>query len=262
LALGAVLEGAALAALGGALTLALARHARRGRAAREADPLEPAIVRTAERFAAAARSRGSYYYVRGKLRGDPSTRAVAALRPLANVLDLGCGRGQLAVLLLESGAAARVRGVDWDAPKVALARSASEGLSAEFVQGDVRTAAVDPADTVLLIDVLHYFDRATQDALLDRAAALVRPGGMLLVREADRGRGARSLLTRVQEGIGTATRFNRGERVLFRDVARELVPRLEAAGMRCEVQPCWGRTPLSNVLLIARRPRAVGPVDP
>jgi O-methyltransferase involved in polyketide biosynthesis len=117
----------------------------------------------------------------------------------------------------------------------------------------VRDAKGDPADTVLLVDVLHYFDRATQDAILVNAASRVKPGGRLLVREADTGRGWRSTMTRIEEGFFTAIKFNRGERVLFRDVARELVPLLEARGFRCSIEPCWGGTPFSNVLLVATR---------
>lgn len=256
LVLGALALGTSLAVLGGVLTYVFARARVERGALRVHDPLEEAIVRTAMRFAHAASKRGSYYYVRGKLRSDPSTRAVASRAPLGHVLDLGCGRGQLAILLLESGAAASLHGVDWDARKVALAARAAVGLTASFEVGDVRKAVERAlsADTVLLIDVLHYFDRATQDALLERVAAALRPGGLLLVREADRARGWRSWLTRVQESVGTALRFNRGERVLFRDVTRELVPLLEARGIQCIVEPCWGSTPLSNVLLVARRP--------
>jgi 2-polyprenyl-3-methyl-5-hydroxy-6-metoxy-1,4-benzoquinol methylase len=212
-----------------------------------------AIARTAERYARAGTSRGTYYYVRGKLRGDPSTQAVAGLAPLGDVLDLGCGRGQLAVLLLECRAANTVRGCDWDDEKVAIANRAVEGLSGEFAKGDVRTAHSEPADTVLLIDVLHYFERAAQDALLTRAAGFVKPGGRLVLRDADTGRGWRSRMTRIEEGFFTAIKFNRGERVLFRDVPRELLPLLEAQGMSCSVVPCWGQTPFSNVLVVATR---------
>jgi SAM-dependent methyltransferase len=215
-----------------------------------------AIARTAERYARVGKSRGTYHYVRGKLAGDPSTLAVANLAPLGHVLDLGCGRGQLAVLLLESHAATTVRGCDWDDEKVAIATKAAFGLSGEFENGDVRTTQTDGADTVLLIDVLHYFDRDTQDALLIRAARLVKPGGRLVLRDADTGRGWRSMVTRTAEGFFTAIRFNRGERVLFRDVAGELVPLLEAQGMSCSVVPCWGGTPFSNVLLVATRATA------
>ena len=39
----------------------------------------------------------------------------------------------------------------------------------------------------------------------------------------------------------------------FTDV-RALADQLEAAGLTCEVQPAWGGTPFSNVLVIGRRP--------
>jgi SAM-dependent methyltransferase len=216
-------------------------------------PLEHAIDRTARRFERAAEKKGDYYFARGKLQGDPATSAIAALGELGSVLDLGCGRGQLAVLLLEAKVAERVHGVDWDAGKVAFASRAAEGLSATFAPGDVREVEGGPYDTVLLVDVLHYFSRETQDALLARAARLVKPGGRLVVREADRGRGLRSLTTRIQEGVGTWAKVNVGERVLFRDVARELVPQLDGLGFTSTVAPCWGSTPFSNVLLVATR---------
>jgi SAM-dependent methyltransferase len=212
-----------------------------------------AIARTADRFDRADAGRAHRYYVRGKLRGDPSTHAVAALGPLGDVVDLGCGRGQLDILLLEAGLASRVHGFDWDERKIDLARRASIGLAARFDRADLRDAPAGSADSVLAIDVLHYFDAHTQDALLERAANLVRPGGRLIVRDADNGRGWRSAATRVQEGLTTAIRFNRGERVMFRDIRRELIPRLERQGLSCELTPCWGGTPFSNMLLVATR---------
>jgi len=218
-------------------------------------PIEHAIHRTAQRFERAAAKKGDYYFARGKLTGDPATAAIAALGPLGEVLDLGCGRGQLAVLLLEAELATRVHGVDWDDEKVAIATRAAAGQEATFEAGDVRAVRADPVDTVLLVDVVHYFTKEEQDALLLRAASLVRPGGRLVVREADRGRGLRSLTTRIQEGVGTWAKVNVGERVLFRDVRRELAPLLTAEGLACEVRPCWGLTPFSNVLLVASRPR-------
>lgn len=247
----------------GALALAAALLAVALRRRRAPDPslvgaLRLAIDRTAQRYARAASRRGEYYFARGKLSGDPATAAIASLGRLGAVLDLGCGRGQLSVLLLELGAAARVRGVDWDPAKVALAARAAEGLAAEFATADVRAEEGEPADTVLLIDVIHYFARAEQDALLRSAAARVAPRGRLLLREADLGRGLRSLVTRGFEGIGTALRVNRGERVVFRDVERELVPILAEAGLACEVTPCWAGTPFSNVLLVASRPPEAG----
>src|SRR4029077_4693364 len=99
------------------------------------------------------------------------------------------------------------------------ARADSDGadrVEATFIHGDVRTQPVEPADTVLVIDLLHYFKVQEQDVILDRAADAVRPGGRLLVREADSQRGWRSLCTLVEERFFTFIGFNRGERVCFR----------------------------------------------
>lgn len=214
------------------------------------------IDRTAQRFARAVARRSTYHYVVGKLRRDPATRAIAELGPLGDVLDLGCGRGHLALFLLESGAAKSVRGYDWDEEKIALAQRAGDGLDASFSTRDVRAPDVAPADTVLLVDVLHYLDAAAQDEVLARAADLVRPGGRLVVRDASSGFGWRSAFTLFVEWISTLIRFNLGERVALRDVSRDLVPVLEKKGLACTVTPCWRGTPFANVLVVATRPVA------
>jgi 2-polyprenyl-3-methyl-5-hydroxy-6-metoxy-1,4-benzoquinol methylase len=117
----------------------------------------------------------------------------------------------------------------------------------------MRHAALPPADTVLLVDVLHYLALAEQDALLGRAAAAVRPGGRIILRDADTARGWRSWMTLGEELLFTTLRFNRGARVRLRP-AREIVAALERAGLQCEVLPAWGSTPFANVLVIGRRP--------
>lgn len=213
------------------------------------------ILRTARRFAIVdgKEQKPTYHYVAMKLRRDPATQAVAALAPLGDILDIGCGRGHLALFLLECAAASRVRGFDWDARKVAIANHAAAGLDATFEKADMRGAPLESADTVLLVDVLHYLSVEAQDELLDRAADAVRPGGRLVIRDAAAGRGWRSLVTRIFEWIGMAIRLNLGERMRVRDVAGELVPRLEARGMTCTVEPCWKGTPFSNVLLVAAK---------
>jgi SAM-dependent methyltransferase len=173
-----------------------------------------------------------------------------------SLLDVGTGRGQLPILLLELGRVSSARGIDWDDDKIAAAQRAAYGLNASFTRSDARTAVFEAADTVLLIDLLHYFTIEEQDAILERAAAAVRPGGRILVREADSDAGWRSAVTLLEERFFTSVRVNRGDRVCFRP-ARDLAARLEAAGLRCEVRRAWGKMPFSNVLVIGAR--APGP---
>ncbi|KYG09987.1 hypothetical protein BE21_14825 [Sorangium cellulosum] len=298
--LGAPVVGLALAALGGGLVFALVALKRRRAPSLQRGGMEPyrlpedappwvhAIERVAARYSpqegATPAQRTRFHYVRFKLLGDPVARLIADIagdRPgaLGEVLDIGTGAGQLPILLLELGRAARARGFDWDRAKIEDARRARGGdpgaplppspsprgssgeqpaphvappLAAEFWCADAREAELGDADTVLLIDLLHYFRVEEQDAILRRAAAAVRPGGRLLVREADTERGLRSSITLLEERIFTALRFNRGERVRFRP-AREIVALLEQLGFSCETRPAWGKTPFSNVLIVGTR---------
>lgn len=218
---------------------------------------EASVVSTANRFARAdAGSRSTYHYVASKLRRDPAMRAVLDLAPLGDVIDIGCGRGQLGILLLEGGAATRVLGLDWDKEKVEAARAAAEGLPATFETRDARGLDLESADSVLLIDVLHYMDKGAQDDLLRTAASLVRPNGRLIIREATTGLGWRSALTIGVENISRFVRLNVGDRILIRDVEEEIVPILEGLSMTCEVRPCFAGTPFANVLLVASKPQA------
>lgn len=280
LAAGAPLVGLLLALIGGALTFVVLDVARRSRPAgkppepyrlpEDAPPWMHAVERVAARYAppdgATAVERSRFHYVRTKLLGDPVAKMIADIAGdapgvLGEVLDIGTGRGQLPILLLELGRATRARGMDWDDQKIAAGRRAaavSPSLPVELVRGDARAVEGAPADTVMLIDLLHYFTLEEQDEILRRAASMVREGGRILVREADTERGLRSAVTLLEERMFTAIRFNRGERVLFRP-ARELAARLTEAGLLCEVRPAWGRTPFSNVLVIGTKraaPRA------
>ena len=271
---GAPLVGLGLALVGAVLVFAFVLAKRRWAPAKERRPYQlppnappwwQAVERVAGRYAPLSErstpaERTRFHYVRVKLLGDPVTQLIADLagrdeQVLGAVLDIGTGRGQLPIVLLELGRAAQARGLDWDEDKIEQARTAAAGeppLPATFEVDDATSAELSPADTVLLIDVVHYLSLAEQDDLLARAAAAVQPGGRLIVREADTERGWRSWVTLAEELIFTALRFNRGKRVRFRP-AREIVAILEGAGLTCEVQPAWGKTPFSNVLIQGRR---------
>jgi SAM-dependent methyltransferase len=227
----------------------------------DAPPWFLAVERVAGLFAAPLSPRPTdrmrFHWVRTKLLGDPVAKLAVDLAS-GSVLDIGTGRGQVPLLLLLLGRVSRVHGIDWDAAKIAAAQHAAAGLAASFVREDMRTARFEPVDTVLLLDALHYFTVEEQDALLDRAAAAVLPGGRILVREADASAGWRSAMTLWEERVFTFLRVNRGERVRFR-TARDLVARLEAAGLDCEVRPAWRGTPFANVLLVGRRPAGPEP---
>jgi uncharacterized protein (DUF2062 family)/2-polyprenyl-3-methyl-5-hydroxy-6-metoxy-1,4-benzoquinol methylase len=245
---GSLVVGALSALLGFAIAWLVASRRRRAAAAEvTGDALVAAMERTRARYGSAPV--GDRYYVAGKLAFDPVFRLVSELDgDFGSVLDLGCGRGQLGLLLLELGRVTSLCGVDSDARKVEVARSA--GREAEFRVGDVARVELGRADTILLVDVLHYLPLDEQDELLRAACRALGPRGRLLVRELDADPSARSVTTRLFEWCARKIGLNRGRATHYRS-ALEVRHVLEGAGLSCTVQGASERTPFANVLIVA-----------
>jgi uncharacterized protein (DUF2062 family)/2-polyprenyl-3-methyl-5-hydroxy-6-metoxy-1,4-benzoquinol methylase len=244
---GSLSLGALLALFGFALAWLVASRVRARGEARKPDAYDAAVSRTRERYGQAPRAHR--YYVAGKLAFDPVCKLLDELPGnFGRVLDLGCGRGQLSLLLLELGRADSVLGLDADYGKIQVARAA--GPEAEFRVADLSPTDVTRADTILLVDVLHYLPLAEQDALLRAAVRGLAPGGRLLVRELDAEPSAKSGATRLFEWLARLTGLNRGRATAYRP-ARDVTSLLSSLGLRCEVQGASERTPFANVLIVA-----------
>jgi 2-polyprenyl-3-methyl-5-hydroxy-6-metoxy-1,4-benzoquinol methylase len=170
---------------------------------------------------------------------------------LGEVVDLGCGRGQLGVALLLAGRARAVRGIDLPGRRLDQAAVAGAALGLSTTACDLAARPIVPAaDTVLLIDVLYQMQTRSQLALLAAAAAAAR--GRVLVRTLDPARGLRSVLTVVLEHAWRRVSAQAGAMVNPRPLS-ELAGVLEAAGFAVSAAPCWRGTPFANVLLTAHR---------
>ncbi len=205
----------------------------------------------------AARYAGASHYarnfVRGKLLTDPATPAILRLARQVGgfgvVADLGCGRGQVGIALLTAGLATAVEGLDLDSGKIADARRASAGLPAGFRVADLGRAEVPDCDTALIFDVLLQMPDEAQLSLITRMAAAARR--RIVIRAFDPGCGWRARLGTAMEEAG---RRLRRDGSAFRPLPlAELAAPLRAQGFRTHVAPCWGWTPLPNVMLRAER---------
>ncbi len=209
------------------------------------------------------------HFARGKLGGDPvflRLLEVGLIPDGARVLDLGCGQGLLASLLL---AAERLRaggswpaawaapprpaalvGIELMAKDVVRARQAL-GDRAEFLHGDIRGTAFPDAEVVVILDVLHYIDFAAQEEVLRRVRAALAPGGRLLLRVGDAGAG---LPFRISNWVDHAVTLARGHRLprLHCRALKDWEALLARRGFRVESLPMSAGTPFANVLLVGR----------
>ncbi|MGW4243356.1 class I SAM-dependent methyltransferase [Nocardia sp. NPDC004722] len=92
------------------------------------------------------------------------------------VLDVGCGEGQLARRIRRSGA--EVTGIDPDPTSIELAREQSAPSEITYVQADFLDYPFEPEsfDGIVSIAALHHMD---SEKALVRMRDLLRPGGTL-----------------------------------------------------------------------------------
>jgi len=103
---------------------------------------------------------------------------VERVRPDERVLDVGCGKGELALDLAER-AGARVVGVDVSPRYLAFARERSAHPNVEYVEADVLTwRPGEPFDVVVLSNVLEHVERRVE--LLRGLVESARPDRLLL----------------------------------------------------------------------------------
>jgi len=184
-------------------------------------------------------------YARSKLATDPLYAAVAQrLRDTTGtVADIGCGIGLMAAYLRDDGFAQPIIGVDHDEAKIAQARRAVP--SAAFVVGDARDA-IPNVSSVLLLDVLHYFDDDEQSRILANAAR----ADLVIIRDALHDGTWRYRMTKVAEMFARAIRWTKAERLNF-PTRERIVSAFD--GFRIEVTPMWGATPFNNYLFVFRK---------
>ena len=211
---------------------------------------------TARRIAAHLRRPWHRDYARSKLRMDPVYAAVASLLADSRsaVLDIGCGLGLLGFYLRECGFRGPYRGVDFDTAKIAEARrvAGDHYPDLHFEEGNANALPAFSGHVVLL-DVLHYLDRADQQTLVREAAECVAPGAVLIARNVLRERSWRFYLTVVEERFISAIRWMRSPALHFPE-REDIEGPLRAAGLVVETHPLWGNTPFNSFMIVARRP--------
>ena len=212
----------------------------------------------------------AWRFARNKLRLDPvfSTLLQRGYLPdRGTLVDLGCGQGLLLALLV----AARdqfsggqwppvwpppplnliLQGIELDPDRASVAQRALVN-QAQVTRHDIRDAVLPPCSAVVLLDVLMYLGERDQLRVLQKAAAALEPGGLLLVREADAGAGFAFRVTRWSERLLEILRGRLRNRLHHRS-AIQWAGLLESLGFSVGVESMGAGTPFANMLFVARK---------
>lgn len=260
LALGSVVVGVVLGALAGLAAYAVLREGDEERFRKLL------IARASLRYLDSGYAQ--WEFVRGKLRFDPVYLHLVrsgVLPSRGRLLDLGSGRGILLSLLVAyrdlaatvppphgwpSPPELELVGVEGRRRAAAIARRALGG-QAKVRWADLGRVELPTCQGVVLLDVLHYLGRETQEKLLARVRGALEEGGVVVVREADAGAGVRFAATRLAERLRSLLRGRPWGRFAYRRAA-EWQSLLEREGLEVRAEPCRRGTPFANVLLVAR----------
>jgi 2-polyprenyl-3-methyl-5-hydroxy-6-metoxy-1,4-benzoquinol methylase len=128
------------------------------------------------------------WYCRIKTKLENNYSLFEGLMPkVGKIVDVGCGYGFLAYMLMFKSKHRLILGIDFDDEKIEVATncvSKTDNLS--FAVGDVTNYEMPVADGFIISDVLHYLKEEQQIQVIENCVSKLNKGGVLLIRDADK----------------------------------------------------------------------------
>jgi len=205
------------------------------------------------------RIKWNQHYANTKLHTDSAYEAVfRTLKDYSEhpMLDIGCGIGLLEFYLRERGLDFPMTAVDHDLEKIKAASRIAETHyeNIRFELGHAEVLLPDVYGNVVLLDVLQYFSDENQEVILHKAADLVAPGAVLVIRSGLKDKSLRSGISKLSDHFGHLISWMKSS-VSEYPTEGFISDILKSEGLQGQSQPNWGNTPFNNYLLVYRRPQ-------
>ncbi len=147
--------------------------------------------------------------------------SVAGVAPGMQILDVGCGRGEILLHVQRLGA--RAHGIDYAAAAVQLSRQVAErgdGERISIYQANARQLpfASERFDRILMLDIVEHLYPQGLDEALSEAYRVLKPGGRIIVHTAPNvwyDRYAYPLVRQVRHWMGQGERYPENPRAFL-----------------------------------------------
>lgn len=174
---------------------------------------------------------------------------------IGQITDIGCGMGQLDIMLSLLHPSRTVLGLDYDEEKIAVAKNCwpvrnLPGLS--FVNADAQSAELPESDAFVISDMLHYIDSEAQEKLIRRCVSRLKDGGLILLRDSDTGNVKGQKMTALSEVMSTKVMgFNKTSGDLHFISEAQISGIAKSLGLSLEVKTDGRKT--SNTFYLLRK---------
>lgn len=178
------------------------------------------------------------WYIRIKVKMEKNYHLFNTLIPMqGQITDIGCGFGPLCYMLSLISDKREILGIDYDEDKIAVAQHGwLRNEHIRFVHADALSYPLPPSDVFILNDMLHYMSYERQQALLVKCAELLRPQGMMIVRDGNAAHTRKHRLTRFTELWSTRIiNFNKTTEQLCFTSENQIRSIAQTCGMEIEV---------------------------
>jgi 2-polyprenyl-3-methyl-5-hydroxy-6-metoxy-1,4-benzoquinol methylase len=196
------------------------------------------------------------WYLRVKTRMEKDYAVFHQHLPKAGqITDIGCGYGFLGYMMTYLSWDRHILGIDYDEEKIAVANHCpAKSDRTRFIASDALETEIPVSDAIVISDVLHYMPEEEQEKLIRKCIEKLKPGGIMMIRDADREMEKEHAWTRLSEFLSTRIGFNRTiteDRMLYFTSGRKIMTILKENGLVAEILP-ESRT-MSNVIFVGKK---------
>ncbi|MEJ7587120.1 MAG: 1-acyl-sn-glycerol-3-phosphate acyltransferase [Ferruginibacter sp.] len=120
------------------------------------------------------------------------------------LLDIGCGYGFMSYMLNFAAPQREITGIDYDEEKIKTASHCFDRPgNLRFDVADAMQYPFENYSAIVIADVLHYLQPPEQTALVEKCIRHLRPGGTIIIRDANADMKKRHTGTRITEFFST-----------------------------------------------------------